>query len=55
MTPRDLELDQQQKLQSPDAYWGYILSMGSSEGNLMAFWMARDYVAGKYLIINKQY
>ena len=28
------------------AYWGYITSMGSSEGNLLAMFNARDYLAG---------
>ena len=28
------------------AYWGYITSMGSSEGNLLALFNARDYLAG---------
>ena len=27
-------------------YWGYITAMGSSEGNLLAFFNARDYLAG---------
>ena len=29
-----------------DAYWGYVLSMGSSEGNLYALWNAREYLSG---------
>jgi histidine decarboxylase len=33
-----------------DSYWGYVLSMGSSEGNLYGLWNARDYLAGKFLI-----
>jgi histidine decarboxylase len=32
----------------PESYWGYILTMGSSEGNLFALWNARDYLSGKY-------
>jgi histidine decarboxylase len=35
-----------------DSYWGYVLSMGSSEGNLYALWNARDYLAGKSLVID---
>lgn len=30
-----------------DPCWGYVLSMGSSEGNLYALWNARDYLTGK--------
>jgi histidine decarboxylase len=30
----------------PDSYWGYVLSMGSTEGNMYAFWNARDYLSG---------
>lgn len=40
--------------QSPDVYWGYVLSMGSSEGNIMAAWMGRDYVGGKYLLVDEE-
>ena len=28
----------------PDSYWGYVLAMGSSEGNLHALWSARKYL-----------
>ena len=34
----------------PDSYWGYVLTMGSSEGNLYGMWNARDYLAGKFLM-----
>ncbi|GGP78841.1 pyridoxal-dependent decarboxylase [Saccharothrix coeruleofusca] len=34
----------------PDAYWGYVLTMGSSEGNNYALWNARDYLSGKTLM-----
>ena len=34
----------------PDSYWGYVLSMGSTEGNLYGLWNGRDYLAGKALI-----
>lgn len=33
----------------PESYWGYITSMGSTEGNLYALWNARDYLSGKAL------
>ena len=33
----------------PDTYWGYVLDMGSTEGNLYAMWNARDYLSGKYM------
>ena len=28
----------------PDSYWGYVVAMGSSEGNLHALWSARKYL-----------
>ncbi|MFJ9953131.1 histidine decarboxylase [Kitasatospora sp. NPDC091207] len=34
----------------PESYWGYMLSMGSTEGNMYALWNARDYLGGKALI-----
>ena len=34
----------------PESYWGYVLSMGSSEGNLYGLWNGRDYLAGKFLL-----
>ena len=33
----------------PESYWGYILTMGSTEGNLHALWNARNYLSGKYM------
>ncbi|GAA0659906.1 histidine decarboxylase [Kitasatospora atroaurantiaca] len=30
----------------PESYWGYMLSMGSTEGNMYALWNARDYLGG---------
>ena len=33
----------------PSSYWGYVLSMGSTEGNLFGLWSARDYLAGRAL------
>ncbi|WP_280668094.1 MULTISPECIES: histidine decarboxylase [unclassified Kitasatospora] len=35
---------------APESYWGYVLSMGSTEGNMYALWNARDYLSGKPLI-----
>ncbi|KAA5828460.1 hypothetical protein F1721_28920 [Saccharopolyspora hirsuta] len=32
--------------------WGYVLSMGSSEGNVYALLNARDYLSGKILLAN---
>jgi len=32
-----------------DSYWGYVLSMGSTEGNMYGLWQARDYLQGKTL------
>ncbi|QKS70042.1 histidine decarboxylase [Paenalkalicoccus suaedae] len=33
-----------------DSYWGYTLSMGSTEGNVYGIWNARDYLGGKVLL-----
>jgi histidine decarboxylase len=33
-----------------NSYWGYVLTMGSTEGNLYGLWNARDYLAGKALL-----
>lgn len=30
----------------PHEYWGYILSMGSTEGNIYALYTAREYLTG---------
>ncbi len=34
----------------PESYWGYVVSMGSSESNIFGFWNARDYLQGKKLL-----
>ena len=34
----------------PDRYWGYVLSMGSTEANIYALFNARDYLKGRALI-----
>ncbi|MDR2796034.1 MAG: hypothetical protein LBB47_04905 [Spirochaetaceae bacterium] len=36
-----------------ESYWGYVLSMGSSEGNLYGLWNARDYLQGKTLVVDE--
>jgi histidine decarboxylase len=33
-----------------EAYWGYVLSMGSTEANLYGLWNARDYLKGRALV-----
>ncbi len=38
----------------PESYWGYALTMGSTEGNLYGMWNARDYLSGKALIARPQ-
>ncbi|WP_208614499.1 histidine decarboxylase [Streptomyces regalis] len=40
------------KADDPESYWGYMLSMGSTEGNMYALWNARDYLSGRALIVN---
>ncbi len=45
ITPHDKE--------NPESYWGYTLSMGSTEGNVYAIWNARDYLSGKELLIDE--
>jgi histidine decarboxylase len=35
-----------------ESYWGYILSMGSTEGNLYAVLSARDYLSGFSLVVD---
>ncbi|MCO5590434.1 hypothetical protein L7F22_044404 [Adiantum nelumboides] len=30
-----------------ESYWGFTLTMGSTEGNLYGMWNARDYLSGK--------
>ena len=37
----------------PESYWGYILTMGSTEGNMYGHWTARDYLSGRKLVIDK--
>ncbi|MCY9783160.1 pyridoxal-dependent decarboxylase [Nocardiopsis sp. EMB25] len=35
----------------PESAWGYVLSMGSSEGNIYGLLNARDFVSGRYLLL----
>jgi histidine decarboxylase len=37
-----------------ESCWGYVLSMGSTEGNMYALWNARDYLAGRSLIVDDE-
>lgn len=37
-----------------DSYWGYVLSMGSTEGNLFGLWNARDYLQGKRFVRDEE-
>ncbi|MTV47934.1 histidine decarboxylase [Heliobacillus mobilis] len=37
-----------------DSYWGYVLTMGASEGNVYALWNARDYLSGKFLMTDAE-
>lgn len=37
-----------------DSYWGYVLSMGSSEANIFGLWNARDYLAGRALLYDPE-
>ena len=40
------------KDENKESYWGYCLTMGSTEGNMYGLWNARDYLSGKELIVN---
>ena len=33
-----------------ESYWGYLLTMGSTEGNLHALWNARNYLLGTVMV-----
>jgi histidine decarboxylase len=37
-----------------ERYWGYVLTMGSTEGNMYALWSGRDYLQGKALITDPE-
>jgi histidine decarboxylase len=34
----------------PESYWGYVVSMDCTEGNIYGLWNGRDYLAGKFLL-----
>ena len=36
--------------EDPETYWGYVTTMGSSEGNLYGAWNGRDYLQGKFMM-----
>jgi histidine decarboxylase len=40
--------------EDPDSHWGYVLSMGSTEGNLYSILQGRDYLKGKPLYEGRQ-
>lgn len=44
-TPRDPN--------DPESYWGYVLTMGSTEGNMYGLWNARDYLKGRFLVVDE--
>ncbi|MEC3906679.1 hypothetical protein VOI54_06590 [Tamlana sp. 2201CG12-4] len=37
-----------------DRYWGYVMSMGSTEGNIYALYNGREYLSGGKLIIDPE-
>ena len=37
-------------ISDPDTYWGYVLTMGSSEGNIYSLWNAQGYLKGKFML-----
>ena len=40
--------------QTNETYWGYVVSMGSSESNVFGLWNARDYLAGRELLVDEE-
>ncbi|KAL3689014.1 hypothetical protein R1sor_015323 [Riccia sorocarpa] len=38
---------------NPSSYWGFVLSMGCTEGTLYGMWNGRDYLAGKIMLIDE--
>lgn len=50
--PVEAYLDLEDYAKYKESYWGYILSMGSTEGNLYAVLSARDYLAGFSLVVD---
>lgn len=41
-----------EKPETNETYWGYVVSMGSSESNVFGLWNARDYLAGRELLVD---
>jgi len=37
-----------------NSYWGYVTSMGSTEGNVFGLWNARDYLSGRFLKVEPE-
>jgi len=56
---REASMDDATYLESPEytkykeSYWGYVLSMGSTEGNLYSVLSARDYLSGFSLVADE--
>ncbi|MBN2826117.1 MAG: histidine decarboxylase, partial [Campylobacterales bacterium] len=42
------------KYPKKDDYWGYVVSMGCTEANIFGLLSGRDYLEGKYLLIDKE-
>ncbi|KAL3676809.1 hypothetical protein R1sor_026757 [Riccia sorocarpa] len=38
--------------ENPSSYWGFVLSMGCTEGTLYGMWNARDYLSGKIMLMD---
>ncbi len=47
------DYDAEKKALYPERYWGYVLSMGSTEANIYGLFNARDYLKGRYLIVDE--
>ena len=41
-------------IEDKESYWGYCLTMGSTEGNMYSMWNARDYITGKAIMIDEK-
>ncbi|CAM6102063.1 unnamed protein product [Calypogeia fissa] len=39
--------------QNPSSYWGFVLSMGCTEGTLYGLWNGRDYLSGKVMLMDE--
>ena len=53
-TPRLVDEDGVPEDEWKETYWGYVVSMGSTEGNLLALRSARDYLNGTRLQFDKK-